>query len=125
MVVGSTWDWGSKNACSSVSSKEASVALEELMAKASIVYPSISNWLFSEANAGLRAMPPLTHLGSLPLLGCVNDMIDKNSNCKYWLLGGLGARGLLYHGWLGKLMAKAVIYGDDQVFPAPLISWKK
>ncbi|XP_058067543.1 uncharacterized protein LOC131216928 isoform X2 [Magnolia sinica] len=125
MIMGSTWQWGSRNYSSSVSAEEASTALEELTQKASSVYPVISKWALTEAKAGLRAMPPLTPLGSLPLLGCVDDAVGhQNVRCRYWFFGGLGARGLLYHGWLGKLMAQAVISCDEDVLPLELTSWK-
>ncbi|KAJ0965873.1 hypothetical protein J5N97_027011 [Dioscorea zingiberensis] len=125
VLMGSTWDWASKNYSSSVSEEEASRALEELLPKASAVYPSIREWTFVGARAGLRAMPPLTTLGSLPLLGCVNDALRETDKCMYWLFGGLGSRGLLYHAFLGKLMAKAVISCDEMVLPPELTSWKQ
>ncbi|KAJ8634846.1 hypothetical protein MRB53_009113 [Persea americana] len=126
VVMGSTWDWGSRNFSSSVSTEEASTALDELILKASTVYPCIRNWVFTRARAGVRAMPPLTPLGSLPLLGCVNDTIScQNVECRYWFVGGLGSRGLLYHGWLGKLTAQAVISCNEDFLPRELTSWKK
>ncbi|KAL1363459.1 hypothetical protein AAHE18_03G150700 [Arachis hypogaea] len=122
--VGSTWEWKSSNSSPSVSPDEASSALTELLPKASVIYPRIMNWDFTGARAGLRAMPPLTSLGSLPLLGCINDIMEGNQTCKYWLFGGLGARGLLYHGWLGNLMAHAVLSSDEGLIPLELTSWK-
>lgn len=125
LYMGSTWEWKSRNSSPNVSTSEASKALEELLPKAYAIYPDLKNWTFAGARAGLRAMPPLTPYGSLPLLGCVNDIIGKNDGCKYWLFGGLGARGLLYHGWLGKLMAQAVLACNEQLIPSELTSWKK
>lgn len=124
LYMGSTWDWKSRNSSPKVSTAEASEALEELLPKAYAIYPDLKKWVFAEARAGLRAMPPLTPYGSLPLLGCVNDIVGGNSNCKYWLFGGLGSRGLLYHGWLGKLMAQAVLSCNEQLIPSELTSWK-
>ncbi|KAK6942252.1 FAD dependent oxidoreductase [Dillenia turbinata] len=123
--MGSTWEWKSRNYSPVVPAEEASMALEELIPKASVVYPSISNWTFVGARAGLRAMPPLTPLGSLPLLGCIDDYVGGNYSCKYWLFGGLGSRGLLYHAWLGKLMAQAVLACNEDLIPPELTSWKK
>ncbi|KAF6147410.1 hypothetical protein GIB67_016767 [Kingdonia uniflora] len=125
LVMGSTWDWKSRNYFSEVCADEASKALQELLPKVSTVYPGIKKWAFNGAKAGLRAMPPLTSLGSVPILGCVDDAVGGKSSCKYWLLGGLGSRGLLYHGWLGKLMAQAVISCNENVFPTELTSWRK
>ncbi|XP_052182092.1 uncharacterized protein LOC127794866 [Diospyros lotus] len=126
LYLGSTWDWNSRNYLPEVPSEEASKALEELLHKASVIYPAIKNWNFTGASAGLRAMPPLTPHGSLPLLGCLDDdFIGGNlPSCKYWLLGGLGSRGLLYHGWLGKLMAQAVLSCNEDLLPSELTSWK-
>ncbi|KAG9456247.1 hypothetical protein H6P81_000755 [Aristolochia fimbriata] len=125
LVMGSTWDWSSKNSSPFVSPEEASTAMDELTTKMSVVYPSIRNWTLTDARAGLRAMPPLTPLGSLPVLGCLDEIVPGSTNCKYWIVGGLGSRGLLYHGWLGKLMANAVLLCTEDVLPLELISWKK
>ncbi|XP_048323536.2 uncharacterized protein LOC107427083 isoform X2 [Ziziphus jujuba] len=124
LYMGSTWDWKSRNSSPNVSTAEASEALKELLPKAYAIYPDLKKWVFAEARAGLRAMPPLTPYGSLPLLGCVNDMVGGNSKCKYWFFGGLGSRGLLYHGWLGKLMAQAVLSCNERLIPSELTSWK-
>ncbi|KAL7600569.1 hypothetical protein Lser_V15G23846 [Lactuca serriola] len=122
--VGSTWDWKSCNYSQKVSMEEASRALEELLPKASAVYPSLRKWVFYGASAGLRAMPPLTGNGSLPLLGRIDDFITQNHSSKFWLFSGLGSRGLLYHAWLGKLMAQAVISCDEGVIPQEFTSWR-
>ncbi|KAJ4957511.1 hypothetical protein NE237_024622 [Protea cynaroides] len=125
LVMGSTWEWRSRNYSPSVSAAEASMALGELIPKVSSVYPGIQNWTFTEARAGVRAMPPKTPLGSLPLLGCIDDFVDWDNRCKYWLFGGLGSRGLLYHAWLGKIMAQAVLSSNESLIPSELTSWKK
>ncbi|KAM0847481.1 hypothetical protein ACQ4PT_040835 [Festuca glaucescens] len=122
--IGSTWQWKSDNYASSVSDEEALTATQELLPKASAVYPGISKWDYVGARAGIRAMPPLTANGSLPLLGCLNDVIGERSNCAFWLVGGLGARGLLYHGLVGKLTAKAVVSGDETIIPFEFTCWK-
>ncbi|KAL5839921.1 hypothetical protein ACOSQ4_012529 [Xanthoceras sorbifolium] len=125
LLIGSTWEWKSRNSSPYVSADEAFKALEELLPKASAVYPGIKSWCFTGARAGLRAMPPLTPNGSVPLLGCIDDLVGENSSsCKYWLFGGLGSRGLLYHGWLGKLMAQAVLSCNEHIIPSELTSWK-
>lgn len=124
MDLGSTWDWKSRNYSRDVTADEASKAIEVLVPKASSVYPAIENWTITGTVGGLRAMPPLTAHGSLPLLGCVDEYVDGSRSCKYWLFTGLGARGLLYHGWLGKLLALAVLSGDEDLLPRELTSWK-
>lgn len=71
-------------------------------------------------------MPPLTVHGSLPLLGSVNGALgsEDGSGCRYWVIAGLGSRGLLYHGLVGKLMAQAVVSSDESIIPSELVSWK-
>ncbi|XP_051149432.1 uncharacterized protein LOC127264096 isoform X2 [Andrographis paniculata] len=124
--MGSTWDWKSRNHSREVSTDENSEATERLLRKAASVYPAIENWTVTGAVAGLRAMPPLTVDGSLPLLGCVDEyIIGERRTCKYWLFAGLGARGLLYHGWLGKLLALAVISRDESLLPCELTLWRR
>jgi len=123
--MGSTWEWQSRNYSSDVPAEEASRALNELLPKASAVYPDIEKWEFAGARAGLRAMPPVTSHGSLPLLGCVNQLIGAGQFCNFWVFSGLGSRGLLYHAWLGKLMSKAVLSCNEELLPSELTSWKK
>ncbi|CAM9002305.1 unnamed protein product [Rhodiola kirilowii] len=61
------------------SREEASRALEELLPKASVIYPCIKDWEFSGAMAGVRAMPPLTtNNGSLPLTA--NAVVSCNEH---------------------------------------------
>ncbi|VFR01389.1 unnamed protein product [Cuscuta campestris] len=126
--VGATWDWNSRNYSSQVSQEEAGKAAEELLyRKASMLHPAIRNdrATIAGASGGLRAMPPLTPQGSLPLLGCVDEFVVGNQRSKkFWLLTGLGSRGLLYHGWVGKLTAQAVVSCDEDLIPPELISWK-
>ncbi|VVB02274.1 unnamed protein product [Arabis nemorensis] len=92
--MGSTWEWQSRNYSSDVSDEEASRALHELLPKSSVVYPNIEKWDFAEARAGLRAMPmpPVTSHGSLPLLGCIDQLVGAASeSSKFWFFGGLGS----------------------------------
>lgn len=41
------------------------------------------------------------------------------------MIGGLGARGLVYHAWLGRLVAAAVLGGSDAHLPPELLRWKQ
>nr|XP_027066258.1 uncharacterized protein LOC113692102 isoform X1 [Coffea arabica] len=125
LYLGSTWEWRSANYSRNVPTVEASEALEELLLKGSVIYPAISNWTVREAVAGLRAMPPLTPHGSLPILGCVDNVTGRNHACKYWVFTGLGSRGLFYHAWLGKLMAQAVLSRSEHSIPSELLLWKQ
>ncbi|GER42851.1 FAD-dependent oxidoreductase family protein [Striga asiatica] len=124
MDLGSTWDWNSINHSRDVGKDEASKAIEALFQKACLVYPPVKNWRVNGAVGGLRAMPPLTEYGSLPIIGSLDEFVDAGPTCKYWLFTGLGARGLLFHGWFGRVLAQAVLACDEGLLPHQLTSWK-
>ena len=44
---------------------------------------------------------------------------------KWWVLAGLGARGLTYHAWLGRHMAAAVLADDEGLLPRELRAWQE
>ncbi|KAL8130208.1 hypothetical protein V2J09_019363 [Rumex salicifolius] len=122
--LGSTWEWGSRNYSTAASTEETSLALKELLPKARNVYPIIEKWRVEGVRAGLRAMPPVTLYGSLPLVGSIDDLVGSKGESRYWIIGGLGSRGLLYHGWVGKLTAQAVLAGNPALIPSELSSWR-
>lgn len=41
-----------------------------------------------------------------------------------WLCVGLGARGLVYHAWLGRLIAAAALADSEDGMPAELLAWR-
>lgn len=47
------------------------------------------------------------------------------SGVPVWLLVGLGARGLVYHAWLGQLVAQAVLSNSERGLPPELLSWRQ
>jgi glycine/D-amino acid oxidase-like deaminating enzyme len=56
------------------------------------------------ARAGVRALPPRNELGALPLAGRAHT-----SHSNVWLVGGMGARGLLYHAVVAEWLVGAVV----------------
>lgn len=42
-----------------------------------------------------------------------------------WVFTGLGARGLVYHAWLGRLIAEAVVSGSEEGLPPETLAWKR
>ena len=91
------------------------------------------------ARYGVRANPPRSQLGSLPLVGRVSSASDGDAEVEveprgetgaferksarrrnWWYVGGLGARGLVYHGMLGAIVAEAALTGDDACVPPEL-----
>ena len=81
-------------------------------------YSKLGRWRITGVRTGVRALPPRDSQGSLPLAGRVN------SKHRLWVVGGLGARGLVYHAWLGSAMAQAVLADDESVLPEQLRRWQ-
>jgi hypothetical protein len=53
--------------------------------------------------------------------GCIDKLVQPlRSETQWWLLGGLGSRGLIYHGWLGELVAAAAISRNPALIPPEL-----
>ena len=87
-------------------------------------------WTF---RSGVRALPPRTALGSIPIVGklspsCPPDAVGSSPSLEaqtgspasshtkapnWWIVTGLGARGLVYHAWLGLKVARGVVSGDE------------
>ncbi|KXZ42873.1 hypothetical protein GPECTOR_113g285 [Gonium pectorale] len=93
-------------------------ATEALRAAACGVWAPLSGWEVARVREGVRALPPRTSAGSLPLLGRVAP------GRSWWLVGGLGSRGLVYHGLLGRLAAEAALSGSEEGLPAELTAWR-
>jgi glycine/D-amino acid oxidase-like deaminating enzyme len=75
-----------------------------------------------EALYGVRALPPRSALGAVPLLGEIqhealsmlaSTSIPENTRVLYFT--GLGSRGLIHHGIIGRLAADAVLRGESVV----------
>ena len=82
-------------------------------------YSRLDRWHITGVRTGVRALPPRDNLGSLPLAGRVD------SKDRLWVVGGLGARGLVYHAWLGNAMAQAVLADDESLISEQLRRWQK
>lgn len=79
------------------------------------MHPSLfDNWSVSSTRTGIRAIPPRTKEGAIPIACKVEGTPDGRS-C--WLFTGLGGRGLLYHAFLGRCLARSVIAGVDKHIP--------
>lgn len=118
----------------------AEAAKAELVAKSTQVYPPLAGMAVDVVRYGVRANPPRTPSGSLPLVGRIlvktpaaedrgpsndDDATEDEHDASYfapdwWYVGGLGARGLVYHGMLGDIVAQVVFTGDDDVVPPEL-----
>jgi glycine/D-amino acid oxidase-like deaminating enzyme len=103
--------------------KAAESALRVLGAEA---YPPCGSWDVINIKYGVRANPPRTSTGRLPLAGRIHTHRDStaiystaesNSPSAVWFAAGLGARGLVYHGLLGQWLAEAILEDDVERIP--------
>lgn len=76
-------------------------------------------WEVVGVRSGVRALPQRSAQGSLPLAG------KLEGGKKWWVVAGLGARGLVYHAWLGRLIACAATTDDQSVLPQELRRWQR
>jgi len=78
-----------------------------ILEKVTPFFPSIAQGEVLNCYAGVRVAT--THNKHLPLIGRISD--------KYWFFTGLGSKGLLYHAWLGELLAQAALTNDPTLIP--------
>lgn len=89
-------------------------ALDALLPPAQASLPALADSAVRCVKWGVRALPPRTQLGALPLLGRVPE---RPGAAHTWVLVGLGARGLVYHALLAEQLATAVLTGDHGALP--------
>jgi len=135
-------------------SEEWKTAVEALVPSASQLWPPLgvgfssssgsddvnflpNTWHVATVRSGYRALPERTAEGSIPYAGklinsktAVNKDTDTSTSAKerknnWWVVGGLGARGLVYHGWLGELVAAGMVQKSDAHIPKELQRWKE
>ena len=99
---------------------ESEEAAQYLLSEASKVWPPIESdcWKISGVRSGVRALPQRTQQGAIPYAGSL-----PGSNDRWWIVCGLGARGLLYHSFLGRVVAQAILFGSP--LPKELECWKE
>lgn len=90
-------------------------AYEELEKPLSALSPMLGELYEAvEAVAGVRALPPRSTLGSIPIAGEVKGVPDGKTA---WVFTALGSRGLLYSAFLGRTVARAAVGGSDILIP--------
>lgn len=90
-------------------------ACAELQAPLEKLMPQLfDGWRVCDVNAGLRALPPRSAIGSIPIACRVRGLSEEVS-C--WVLTALGSRGLLHHAFLGRELARAVVAGNERHIP--------
>jgi glycine/D-amino acid oxidase-like deaminating enzyme len=83
-------------------------AYEEIMPHIISFFPKLAKAEILHCRAAFRATTP----NHLPIVGKVAD--------KYFFFTGLGSKGLLYHAWIGKRVARALLSNQTKHFPAKL-----
>ena len=125
---------------------EQAEAEEELVIALSALHPALSGERVVGCQAGVRALPPRSHFGYVPLAGRLGRSADGPStlpppaaapaaavddasvrevkpsaplraSADCWMVGALGSRGLIHHALLGKATALAVLHRDETILP--------
>ncbi|GMH37023.1 hypothetical protein BSKO_04896 [Bryopsis sp. KO-2023] len=129
LVLGATreYDWTPENSFleaggRAVSESDCPGAVSSLKESGAGIWGPLENWEVVRIRSGVRALTSMTNTGAMPYAGKVH-LESVQPEC--WLATGLGARGVLYHAWLGELLAKAIIDGDEGILPPELRRWKK
>lgn len=65
-------------------------------------------------SSGTRALPPRSPDGSIPIV-CKLSGTDPGTSC--WLFSGLGSRGVLHHAYLARMLAHAIVAGNERLIP--------
>lgn len=135
---------------------------QHMVDEAALLWPSIRDWELERIRTGVRAVPPRTTSGSIPICGLAGYLTvgagDASSPYAFtsyratlrdvsgdaapiasvplsesavpvWLATGLGARGLVYHGLVGKATARAVMQRSEDPaavagFPMEFLWWR-
>ena len=91
----------------------AAAALRPALAR---LHPALGSARVIGATAGVRALPPRSHRGYVPLCGRL-ALPPEAAPAGVWLFGALGSRGLIHHALLGRAVAAAVLAGDEAPLP--------
>lgn len=81
-------------------------AKAEILRKVSTFFPKINELEITGVKVGIRASRKGT---KIPLMGKISK--------KEWFITGLGGKGLLYHAWLGEILAEAILTDNPSVIP--------
>jgi hypothetical protein len=126
-------------------------AVWQLLSGGAASWPPLLGWQLAGIRTGVRALPPRTPAGSIPLMGLwrgaggarrasssgVRGEGSAGSEGEAaaaaaapppppptWLFVGLGARGLVYHAWLGRCAARAALTGSEVHLPPEALAWR-
>ncbi|GFH17708.1 uncharacterized protein HaLaN_14395 [Haematococcus lacustris] len=91
--------------------------------------PSCCACVLPPRRSGVRGLPPRTPAGSVPLLGRLPAPYAPEATSaappSFWVIAGLGARGLVWHAWLADRLARAVLSGEESDLPRDCTEWQR
>lgn len=80
-------------------------AAQDILPKVTAFFPALGEAKILRCRAAFRASTP----NHLPIAGKINE--------QFYFFSGLGSKGLLYHGWLGKRVARMLLTKDPGHLP--------
>lgn len=116
IIVGATHQYGFDDGDFDISNKEKLEGVkDELSGPLQKLLPQLfDEWNISGIQTGIRAVPPRNLEGAIPIV-CQVKGAPEDRFC--WLFTGLGGRGLMYHAFLGRKLAHAIIAGREHHIP--------
>lgn len=85
------------------------IASQEILPEIFRYFPALKEARIVNCRAGFRATTP----NHLPVVGKISD--------KFYFFTGLGSKGLFFHGWVGKRVARTLLTKDSSHLPKELI----
>ena len=125
LLAGATFEYdppetAHRPACEQAAAK----ALRGALAK---IHPALEGARVLGAQAGVRALPPRSHFGYVPITGRLRTTVSSARRPVdeaavaptggTWIFGGLGSRGLIHHALIGSAVASALLAGDESRLP--------
>ena len=117
LLAGATFEYDATTTALHRPADEA-FAESELRAPLERLCPGIGDEELLSVQAGVRALPPRSHHGYVPIAGRLGGSSQRGApSTECWLIGGLGSRGLIHHALIGRDLARAVLARDESLLP--------
>ena len=113
LLAGATFEYDGEDCYRSA---EVSRAEAELRPRLAQIHPSAASSEAIGCLAGVRALPPRSHLGYIPLVGRLPAGTAPRG-ADAWLYTGLGSRGFIHHALLGRDLARSILERDQTNLP--------
>ena len=119
LLAGATFEYLDRDACHQPADETSAEAA--LMEPLGALHRSLSGEVVLGCQAGVRALPPRSHFGYVPIAGRLGRDEHRTSvggtatATEVWMVGGLGSRGLIHHALVGGSVARALLRRDPCV----------